>query len=253
MKQALTDILRHPAIWRVGHLPTSTSLKPCIPTGFPALDQALPAHGWEQGTMSEILANHYGIGELSLLTPALRQTTLLGKNVVLAAPPYLPFPNAWESSGILLNRIALVRAEGADLLWAIEQAARSSCAMVVAWTTSCRKELSYQALRRLHMAADAGGSTLILFRPECVSDQASPAPTRIAVTSSQGELNLHIVKRRGALLGEIIRINVFPEHWKRHTIEHAFVTLANRRDPSQESGAMIPAPKSPPRQISASS
>lgn len=246
MKQAITDILRHPAIWRMGQLPAS--VKPSVPTGFPALDDALPAHGWEQGAMTEILANDQGIGELSLLAPALRQTTLQGRNVVIAGAPYLPFPHAWEASGISLNHVLLLRAEGAHLLWSLEQAARSSsCGMVVAWTTGCRKELTYQALRRLHMAAEAGGTALILLRPANIIDQASPAPTRIALNSTLGELHLRIFKRRGAIQAETIRINAFPDHWKSLTIEHAQAAIAQRLDRSNVFGAMISSSNLKPR------
>ena len=85
MSQALTDILQHPAIWRVGQIPAN--IKPAIPTGFVELDRALPAHGWEQGAMSEILANEQGIGELSLIAPALRLAMPQGTHLPCAATP----------------------------------------------------------------------------------------------------------------------------------------------------------------------
>ena len=238
MTQALTDILKHPEIWRVGQLPRR--VKPSIPTGFPDFDRVLPARGWEQGAMTEILANDQGIGEMSLLAPALRQTTLAGRNVVIAGVPYVPFPHAWESLGISLNNVLLLRAEGAHLLWSLEQAARSaSCAIIVAWTTACRKELTYQALRRLHRAAETGGATLILFRPENIIDQASPAPTRIALKSTLGKLHLRIFKRRGAMLAETIRINVFPDHWTSRTIHCDQTVIVKHRNHSQVFGATI--------------
>ena len=251
MTQALTDLLKHPAIWRVGQVPAS--VRPCLPTGFAALDRVLPAQGWEQGSMSEILANEQGIGELSLLVPALRQCTLQGRNVVLVAPPYVPFPHAWESSGIALSHVLLVRAEGADLLWAIEQAARSSsCGMVIGWTATCRKELNYQALRRLQVAADKGGAALFLFRAESARDEASPAPTRLSVNSKLGELHLRVFKRRGALLVETIRANTFPEHWRRRTVE-AIEAAAKRNDAAHGAGVLVPLNSlSPKRRISAS-
>ena len=252
MSQALTDILQHPAIWRVGQIPAN--IKPAISTGFVELDRALPANGWEQGAMSEVLANEQGIGELSLIAPALRLATAQGRNVVLLAPPYLLFPHAWESAGISLNQVLLVAADGANLLWAIEQASRSrACGIVVAWTTSCRKELTYPALRRLHVAADTGGSTLILMRPHNVRDQASPAPTRIAVNSSDGELKVQVIKRRGALLAQTISLSVYPEHWQRRTVEHTQAALAQQRSPAHRPEALAGAHLRPaPRQFAAS-
>ena len=249
---ALAEILQNPAIWRVGQLPAS--VKHAIPTGFTALDRALPARGWEKGAMSEILTNDQGIGELSILAPAFRNTTQQGGNVVIAGIPHLPFPHAWESAGISLNRVLLLGAEGSNLLWALEQAARSSaCGMVVAWTTTCRKELTYQALRRLHVAAETGGTTLILFRPENIIDQSSPAPTRIALKGMLGELRLRILKRRGALLAETIVVNVYPPHWQRPTLEQAAPALAQRRSQAVEIGAMISSANQVPlRRLSAS-
>ena len=252
MSQALTDILQHPAIWRVGQVPANS--KPAIPTGFAALDRALPGHGWEQGAMSEVLANEQGIGELLLLAPALRHATSKGKNVVLLAPPYHLFPHAWESAGISLNQLLVVTAAGTNLLWAIEQACRSkACSIVVAWTTSCRKEMTYPALRRLHVAADTGESTLILMRPQNVSDQASPAPTRIVIDSAGGELTLRIIKRRGGVQAQTIRLNVFPEHWARRTVEHAQAAGAQPRLLSRRPDALVEAfVPAAPRRIPAS-
>lgn len=204
--------------------------------------------------MSEILANEQGIGELSLLAPALRHATAQGRNVVLVAPPYLLFPHAWESAGISLNQVLLVAANGTSLLWAVEQASRSkACSLVVAWTTSCRKELTYPALRRLQVAADTGSSTLILMRPQNVGEQASPAPTRIVIDSDAGELTLRIIKRRGAQLAQTIRVQVFPDHWGRRTVERTQTAAAQPRHPAHLPDALVEACQSPvPRRLFAS-
>jgi cell division inhibitor SulA/protein ImuA len=211
---SLETLLQHPALWRVGDLPVGQ--RSAIRSGFEPLDAALPCGGWEEGALTEILVNEQGIGELSLLMPALRATTEQGRGVVIAAPPFLPFPHAWEARGVQLRHVLIVRAEGQDLLWTLEQAARSGgCGLVIGWTATCRRELNYQGLRRLHSAAQAGGCALILYRPAEAAIEASAAPTRIVATACQGELHLHLVKRRAALMAGQVRLTLHPPHWSR--------------------------------------
>jgi len=70
-RAALDTLLKtQPALWR-GRERYSASAS--IPTGFAALDSALPAQGWGIGGVTELLVEQQGIGELSLLLPALQQ------------------------------------------------------------------------------------------------------------------------------------------------------------------------------------
>ncbi len=249
----MADILSNPAVWRFGQVPAS--VRAAIKTGFASLDQALPAHGWEQGALTEILGSEQGIGELSLLIPALRQVAQQGQGIVLVAPPCIPFPHAWEAHGIALKQLVMLRAEGRDLLWAAEQAARSgACGMVVAWTASCRKEMNYQALRRLQMAAESGGSTLVLYRPANAASEASPAATRISVQANLGALQLNIIKRRAALMSQTLPLNVYPPHWAAHRPAHAAVprTLPARQAAGiSEPAAVLHTVRSASRPLSA--
>ena len=250
----LDDILKHPKIWRIGQVPQG--VRAGIPTGHPGLNAALPSHGWAQGEMTEMLSNEQGIGELSLLIPAMRQTTQAGRSVMLIAPPYLPFPAAWEAHGIQMNRVVLVRAEGQELLWATEQAARSgACGMVIAWASHHRRDCNYQALRRLQVAADNGNTALFLYRPANVLADASPAPTRIVLSSKSGELHVHIAKRRGALLADTLALDLHPPHWRVRTVTAAQEALQKRRGMGRipAPALVLPTqPQSPLRQLSAS-
>lgn len=226
---ALDDILKNPAVWRIGQVPMSE--KTTIASGSSVLDDVLPGHGWELGALTEILANDQGIGELSLLIPALREMTRSGRTVILVAPPYLPLPLAWEGHGVMLNRIAIVSAEKQDLLWAIEQSARCGAAgMVVAWEPTNQRGWNYQALRRLHVAADNGRTALLLYRRASAHGDASPAPTRLLLSMDTGELQIRIVKRRGALMPETIRLNLFPSHWRIRTAHAALEKLQALRE-----------------------
>ena len=219
MRQPLDDILKHPAVWRIGQMPTS--VKSCIPTGYPTLDDALAYPGWTCGEMTEILSNEQGIGELLMLVPALRHQTQAGRNVVLVAPPFLPFPSAWESHGIRLDRIVVIHADGQERLWATEQAARSgACGMVITWGSGSRKEWSYPSLRRLQVAADHGRSVLITYRPANAIQDASPAPTRLLVSAQTGELQISVAKQRGAMLAKTICLNLHVPHWQIRTTHY---------------------------------
>ena len=174
--------IEHPLVWRAGENQCLLG-HPC-PTGFDDLDRHLPGGGWPATGLTEILTEHYGIGELSLLMPALAR---LGENggtgcIVWIAPPHIPYAPALHSQGIGLDRVLVVRdrtgARGnRDILWAMEQALRfGSCAAVLAWARS----VDQVPLRRLQLAAEAGQCWAVLFRPPDASHQRSPAVLRTA-------------------------------------------------------------------------
>ncbi len=232
MNASLDTLLQRPDIWRMGQLPSST--RAAISTGYNALDQALPDHGWEQGALTEVLSNEQGIGELSLLMPALGHISQAGKGIVLVEPPFIPFPEAWAAHGVHLQQVVIVRAHEADQLWTIEQAARAgSCGMVIGWAGNSRGlGLHYQALRRLHVAAAAGGSTLMLYRPLRAAGEASPAPTRMTVSAHNGYLQCRLIKRRASLLSADIRLPIYPPHWARRRNQTLETEWAESKPPS---------------------
>ena len=51
------------------------SARVALPTGFAALDRYLPGGGWPLGPLIEVFVERYGVGELSLLMPALAALT----------------------------------------------------------------------------------------------------------------------------------------------------------------------------------
>ncbi|MBI2290206.1 MAG: SOS cell division inhibitor SulA, partial [Betaproteobacteria bacterium] len=116
---ALSEILAHPAIWR-GNRPVAVN-SPSLPTGFPALDAALPGGGWPTSALTEILPQHEGICELRILGHALSRLTAQGRFLVWIAPPYLPYAPALRSAGIDLARLIIVRTRSPrQTLWASE-------------------------------------------------------------------------------------------------------------------------------------
>ncbi|HEX9179172.1 MAG TPA: translesion DNA synthesis-associated protein ImuA [Burkholderiales bacterium] len=173
MSAALQQVLQHPGIWRGNDL--SRVELPSVPTGFPRLDAELPGGGWPRGALTEITFEGEGIGELSLLTPALAALSRDELWIVLVDPPHLPYAPALARAGVELSRLVLVRG-GTQTPWAAETALRSgSCAAVLAWPGTVNE----RELRKLQLAAEAGGSWGVYFLPASASPSTSPAALRL--------------------------------------------------------------------------
>jgi len=164
------------------------------PTGHAALDEVLPGGGWPESALSEILFATTGIGELRLLWPTLARLTAAGERVVLVAPPYVPYPQAWLAAGIDLRQLFIVNARGRDALWATEQCLRSgSCGAVLCWP----QQADDRALRRLQVAAETGQTLAFAYRPLREEANPSPAALRLAVETRPSQLR--VLKCRGGL------------------------------------------------------
>jgi cell division inhibitor SulA/protein ImuA len=190
----LESLLQRADIWRGGTAPPAQAL----PCGFAELDRLLPGGGLPRGALTEILIDREGIGELSLLLPALARATEDERWLVFVAPPYIPYAPALARAGVNLARVLVVHPHVAqDSLWAIEQALRAGTASVVlAWLAHAEPK----ALRRLQLAAEAGGSLGILFRQARRAEESSPAALCLKLEPASLErarVAVHILKRRG--------------------------------------------------------
>jgi cell division inhibitor SulA/protein ImuA len=202
-------------VFRIGDIGYSgagrTADKACS-TEFPALDRELAGGGWSRGDLTEILCDGGGMGELSLLLPALarmrshssqqsRQVRHVvagpSSSCVWIAPPYLPYAPALMAAGVDLTQLFIVDIERTeDALWAAEQSLASGAAECVCiWISSA---IGNTPMRRLKHAAMAGGAICWLMRPTAFAQHASPASVRIALTANvDGSLTLNLIKRRG--------------------------------------------------------
>jgi hypothetical protein len=180
---------------RVGRSAHADGQARALATGFAELDAVLPGGGWPVGAITELMPETQGIGELSLLMPALAQLGRAGRYLAWIAPPCLPYPPALAQHGLALERLLLVQAQDArTVLWAIEQALRCpAIGAVLAWPAS----LDDRRVRRLQLAAEAGGSCGLLYRPPAAAQQPSPAALRLRLRSMPGGLQVEIQKARG--------------------------------------------------------
>jgi hypothetical protein len=165
------------------------------PTGFADFDALLPGGGWPVGAITELMPETQGIGELSLLLPALGKLSRAGRYLVWIAPPCLPYPPALAQHGLVLHRLVLVQAHDAQaVLWAAEQALRCpAVGAVLAWPAA----LDERRVRRLQLAAETGGSCGLLYRPPTAARQPSPAALRLRLKALSAGLHVEIQKARG--------------------------------------------------------
>ncbi|WP_421684399.1 translesion DNA synthesis-associated protein ImuA [Stutzerimonas urumqiensis] len=165
-----------------------------LPTGHAMLDQSLPAGGWPSSTLSEVLIDTCGVGELRLMWPALADLTARGERVALVAPPYRIYPPIWIRAGIDSSRLLLVQANEHNAAWAAEQCLRSgSFGAVICWP----RQANDRALRRLQAAAEAGSAFAFAYR--LIHEAVNPSPAALRLVIESSPLQLRVLKCRGAL------------------------------------------------------
>lgn len=189
---ALADVLARGDVWRGDTL--ASLPEAAIPSGHLELDAELPGGGWPRGTLTELLVERSGIGEMSLLLPTLASLSGAGGWLALVGPPWLPHAPAWAAAGVALERLVIVRA-GKDTAWSIEQLlACGGFAGVLAWPG---EGIDAKALRRLQVAAEGRSVFACLWRSMAVADAPSPASLRVALAAGDDALSVRILKRRG--------------------------------------------------------
>ncbi len=211
----LDELLSHPKIWRGAGGDFRSEV---ISTGFAELDQQLPGGGWPQSSITEIFVDRHGIGELSLLMPALASLTKgssADETIVWVAPPYIPYAPALVRSGLDLNHVLLVDPLGTGLnaLWAVEQVLHSkSKVTVLAWIEAANTAV----MRRLQLAVEEQACWAILFRPYSAHQQRSPAALRLYLSRERNGFQIEILKCRGGRPAVVnLDLPVLPDRWLR--------------------------------------
>ena len=210
---SLGSILADARVWKLKDA-SAAPARPVWSTGKSALDARLPGGGWPTASLIEVLLDHTGLGEVQLFLPALVECqrcagqdgtdsarTAEAPWLVWIAPPHEPYAPALAQRGIDLRRLLVVRPAGAtEALWAAEQALSSGvCAAVFLWL----KGTDDRWLRRLKLAAEAGGALGVLFRPERHRFESSPASLRMVMTQGEPEARLDLLKVQGGRPGPV--------------------------------------------------
>jgi hypothetical protein len=203
MKPALAELLHNPLLWRGDRLARADD---AIASGFASLDRELPGGGWPKATLTELLVDEEGIGELRLILPVLKRIARAGEWIALVAPPHIPYAPAFAGRGIDPARVIVIEAEeDKHCWWAAEQVLRAnSVGALLFWP----KTLGDQRVRRLQLAAQEGEALAFLFATTARAPQPSPAPLRIRLALSGHRLSVDIFKRRGGVVSAPLLLDV---------------------------------------------
>lgn len=167
-------------------------------TGYSALNTALQHGGWPLDSTIELLSDGCGLGAMGLFLPAMGSLSEQHRWQVFIAPPYIPYAPLLEARGIDTGQILLVHPQNKqDLLWATEQALRSTtCSAVFSWLGA--QSYRYGELRKLQLAAASGDTLAVLFRPVAAGANHAPAGLRLQMREYR---RVHILKQRGGNQG----------------------------------------------------
>ncbi len=180
-----------PDLWRANR--AQARVGGGVPSGLVEFDALLPDGGWPIGALCEFLSDLRGIGEVSLVLPALARLSQEDRHIAWVAAPLDIYAPALAAAGVDLKRcMRVARGDGDGALWAAEQLLRSgACAAVLLWS-DCGDT---QVLRRLQLAAETGQSLCFLYRPLAAQRQSSPAALRLRASDGHA---FEILKCRGS-------------------------------------------------------
>jgi len=145
---------------------------------------------------------HEGVGEFTLLLPAMAALTQQQQWIALVAPPYIPYAPALVNAGVALERLLVINPDDQkNAYWAAEQLLRSAVfSSVVLWAEKTSDE---RRQRRLQLAAEQGKAWAVCYLPHRAAKTSSPASLRIVMQKDHTGLQANIIKNRGGRLSEI--------------------------------------------------
>lgn len=205
---ALDSLLKRPDIWRgsTDGYSLSTTNIPSIPSGHKCLDEQLYHQGWPSKALTELFCEQPGMGELSLLAPALSNLSQHNRWIFLVDPPHEPYAPALEQMGIKLSRLIIVHTESSkQYTWVCEQILRSSSyGALLAWEAD--KRLGQQQIRKLQLATRAQSGIAVLLRSQKLAQQHSFAALRISLKVKGQQYQLDILKQPGGWAGQRLEL-----------------------------------------------
>lgn len=155
-----------------------------IAFGEPAIDEALPWGGLPAGALNEVLgAGSTGLASATGFAAAIAGRAGDGRGAVLwcrrGRGLYGP---GLAALGLDPGRLIVIHGDrDTDILWAMEEGLRGGAVAAVLGEAAGPSPV---ALRRLQLAAEAGGAVALLLRAANVGDTPSPATTRWRVAAA---------------------------------------------------------------------
>ena len=203
MKAALAELLHNPLLWQGDRLARAED---AVASGFVALDRELPGGGWPQASLTELLLDHEGIGELRLVLPALKALVQAGEWIALIAPPHIPYAPAFARHGIDPGRVIVIdTAEEKNRWWSAEQVLRANSAgALLFWP----RGVNDAQTRRLQLSAQESRSLAFVFTGTARAVQPSPSPLRIRLSLAEEKLRIDVFKRRGGVMTRPLLLDV---------------------------------------------
>jgi protein ImuA len=251
------------ALWRGGQL--GSPAQTVHPSGFEALDAALPGGGWPGHSLTEILSPQSATLEWRLLGPALARATAAGRSVVLVGPPRQPHLPGLRLAGLNERYLVWIQAETpAERLWSAEQLVKGQAAgALVVWLPQVRPE----QVRRLQVLAAGHAGPVFVCRPSTAAQESSAAPLRLlARVGLDWTLQVDVFKRQGPPLLEPLRLTAVPAGLQAILtprlrqpsalragdgpsphLAHPAPHNTNPRQPTETDHALVRTPAAPPR------
>ncbi|MBB6521368.1 hypothetical protein [Pseudoteredinibacter isoporae] len=201
----LQELRRQRQIWRASEqVPDpSSSAQELEPCQYAELDHALGGGLPKQGLL--LINSNFALGELRLLQHYLRKR-LQDRLLAMIAPPHDLSSDALIAMGLNVEQLLLItQTQRDESLWSAEQCLQSGrCALVLLWEEALTNDRKGQARasraltmaesKRLKLAAEAGSSTMIVFRKPASPNLA--ADINMELEAKPRGLCIHIPKRQ---------------------------------------------------------
>lgn len=158
--------------------PDAGQTQDVLPTGVGPLNPLLAGGGFRDGTIVEWLTEDEGTGAGMLAFRAVVPWLSAGQTCLVVDERNEFYPAFLAALGIDLEQVLIVRPTAKDMWWALEQALLCrGVAVTVGWLDRAPERI----LRRLQLAAEAGGGVGVFFRPAHVRTDSAWCHVRLLV------------------------------------------------------------------------
>tara|TARA_B100000575_G_C23064042_1_gene612609 strand:- start:10 stop:636 length:627 start_codon:yes stop_codon:yes gene_type:complete len=162
-----------------------------VSSGISIFDKYLG--GWPLATITELIHDEDGLGEISILIPLLSKISNSEKNwIVLINPPYIPYAPSMNNNKIDTSKILIVKTNNAhEVLWSMEQSLKTkNCSVVIGWP----KILNENIIRRLSKAARQGATMGFYLVNSRISPKNSSVPYRFKIDKKLKRTRISVLK-----------------------------------------------------------